>query len=259
MAEWQTHYLQEVASLLMWVQVPPTAPLIGNMIVSAIMSEQMQTDFKHWQVGGLFPTSIGTFDLQVELTDTEDAFHLFSYVDKERGWAVQAIYDKGIEEFSLKGSLCIMQITFIEFISADFDFFRTMLMQKLVDLVDYWAVHPEKNFSVLLKKKKIDSWEYEGILPDNYAGFQRIISPDKSIKILNGSFVIAAYYNVACNSGLVLLYNILRDDFFAEIRVHHFPSLVHDFDSHDLRLFERNLKSNLKPLLESLKEKASTG
>jgi hypothetical protein len=46
--------------------------------------------------------------------------------------------------------------------------------------------------------------------------------------------------------------------FFAEIRVHHFPSLVHDFDSGDLRLFERKLQTNLKPVLDALKEKAST-
>ena len=242
----------------MWVQVPPTAPLRVEMIVSAIMSEEIETDFKNWQVGDLFPSSIGTFDLQIELTDAEDAFHLFSYVDKGRGWAVHAIYDKGIEEFSLKGSLCIMQITFIEFISADFDYFRKMLLHRLVTLIDCWVVHPEKNFSVLLKKKKIDVWEYEAVLPDSYAGFQRIISPDKAVKILNGSFVVAAYYNIACNSGLVLLYNILRDDFFAEIRVHHFPSLVHDFDSGDLRLFERKLQTNLKPVLDALKEKAST-
>ena len=64
--------------------------------------------------------------------------------------------------------------------------------------------------------------------------------------------MILAYYDGATRSGLSLMYNILRDDFFAERRIHNFPNLVHDFDSSDLKLLKKALQERLLPVLDSI-------
>ena len=81
---------------------------------------------------------------------------------------------------------------------------------------------------------------------------QRTVSPNDAVRIINGSYMILAYYNRQTRSGLSLMYNILRDDFFAERRIHNFPNLVHDFDSSDVRVLHDSLKKRLVPVLDAI-------
>ena len=64
--------------------------------------------------------------------------------------------------------------------------------------------------------------------------------------------MILSYYDKASRSGLSLMYNVLRDDFFAERRVQNFPNLVHDFDTSTLRELEAALRKRLLPVLDEI-------
>jgi hypothetical protein len=64
--------------------------------------------------------------------------------------------------------------------------------------------------------------------------------------------MIVSYYQKETRSGLSVMYNILRDDFFAEQRVHNFPNLVHDFDGHDLKKLEVSLGQHLTSVLDGI-------
>ena len=48
------------------------------------------------------------------------------------------------------------------------------------------------------------------------------------------------------------MYNVLRDDFFAERRVQNFPNLVHDFDTSSLKELEKALRKRLLPVLDEI-------
>ena len=72
------------------------------------------------------------------------------------------------------------------------------------------------------------------------------------MRIINGSYMILAYYDAATRSGLSLMYNVLRDDFFAERRVQNFPHLVHDFDTSSLKELEKALRKRLLPVLDEI-------
>ena len=64
--------------------------------------------------------------------------------------------------------------------------------------------------------------------------------------------MILAYYDKETRSGLSLMFNVLRDDFFAERRIHNFPNLVHDFDGQDLKVLGVRLKERLIPVLDAI-------
>lgn len=68
--------------------------------------------------------------------------------------------------------------------------------------------------------------------------------------------MILAYYDGKTKSGLSLMYNVLRDDFFAEQRIHNFPNLVHEFDSKELKVLKGTLQKHLVPVLSRLRIEA---
>ena len=146
----------------------------------------------------------------------------------------------------------MLEFALIEFITENFESFRNMVESRLPELIRTYYVDREENFSVLLKDKGITTVDWDDFLPESYAGFRRLIRPNDAVRIINGSYMILAYYDGATRSGLSLMYNILRDDFFAERRIHNFPNLVHDFDSSDLKLLKKALQERLLPVLDSI-------
>ena len=107
-----------------------------------------------------------------------------------------------------------------------FDAFRKMVEERLARIIHNSYVDRKENFGVILKNKGLPDLSWDDFLPESYDGFRRLIKPDEAVRIINGSYMILSYYDKASRSGLSLMYNVLRDDFFAERRVQNFPNLV---------------------------------
>ena len=56
-------------------------------------------------------------------------------------------------------------------------------------------------------------------------------------------------------SGLLLFYNVLRNEFFVELRRHNYPEINHDLDAKDLRELESKLETELTRVLEDLQNR----
>ena len=98
-----------------------------------------------------------------------------------------------------------------------------MVEERLARIIHNSYVDRKENFGVILKNKGLPDLSWDDFLPESYDGFRRLIKPDEAVRIINGSYMILSYYDKASRSGLSLMYNVLRDDFFAERRVQNFP------------------------------------
>ena len=93
-----------------------------------------------------------------------------------------------------------------------------MVEERLARIIHNSYVDRKENFGVILKHKGLPDLSWDDFLPESYGGFRRLIKPNDAVRIINGSYMILSYYDKASRSGLSLMYNVLRDDFFAERR-----------------------------------------
>ena len=182
--------------------------------------------------------------------DTE--YLLFSYCNADNNWSVRAIFNPDSEEFSVRTDIGMLEFSLIEFITSDFAMFREMVEDRLARIIRDYYVEPSRNFSVILKNKGLPDVDWDEFLPAEYDGFRCLIRPNQAVRIINGSYMILSYYQKESRSGLSVMYNVLRDDFFAERRIHNFPNLVHDFDGSSLEGLNRALQQRLLPVLDSI-------
>ncbi|MGN0947786.1 hypothetical protein [Megasphaera sp.] len=179
-------------------------------------------------------------------------YRLFTYENQDNGWTVRAIFNPESEEFSIRTDIGMLEFALIEFITDSFELFRSMVEERLARIVNDYYVDRKRNFSIILRNKGVPDVEWDDFLPESYKGFRRLIKPNDAVRIINGSYMILSYYDAATRSGLSLMYNLLRDDFFAERRVQNFPNLVHDFDTSSLKELEKALKKRLVPVLDTI-------
>lgn len=227
------------------------------------MDETLIETLKQWNIASVLPLQVGDFKLRTEFRmiqeNGEDVeYRLFIYENQPKGWSVRAVLNPVSKEYSIRTDIGMLEFALIEFITDDFTMFCQMVEERLGNIINEYYVNEEHQFSVILKNKGISDVQWNDFLPQEYKGLHRLITPNDAVRIINGSYMIISYYDAANQSGLSLMYNILRDDFFAERRIHKFPNLVHDFDGRDLKKLEKALRSRLLPVLDTIVNDAAS-
>ena len=232
------------------VQVPPTAPFL-------LMDERLIETVKQWNMDASLPLQVGDFILRKDFSEASlqdgDYAVIFAYVNERKGWTVEGVYHNGSGDFSVRTDIGMLEFTLIEFITDDFATFAKMVEKRLPHIIETHYVHCREDFSVILTNKGVPDGDWQDLLPLEYAGFERIIEPSEAVRIINGSYMVVAYYDASTRSGLSIMYNLLRDDFFAERRVRNFPNLVHDFDSKTVDELSTALSENLRSVLDDVR------
>ena len=221
------------------------------------MDSELLERLKQWNIASALPPSVGDFILQAEkhvvmYGAAEKGLTLFTYANGSNHWSVWGFFDYDTEEFSVRVNIGMLEFSLIEFITGDLEQFELLVKERLPNLVESHYVDRSKDFSVILKDKGVPEMEWQPLLAPEYKGFRCQITPSTAVRIINGSYMIVSYYKEDVQSGLSIMYNLLRDDFFAERRIHNFPNLVHDFDSHTVKELTDALKSRLTAVLDEL-------
>lgn len=227
-----------------------------------IMDEALIETFKQWNITAILPLQVGDFQLwkeyrMVQENGSDREYLLFAYRNQQNDWSVRVIFNPESEEFSVRTDIGMLEFALIEFITSDFAMFRAMVEERLPRIIRDYYVERSRNFSVMLKQKGIPDVRWDDFLPEEYKGFRCLIRPHEAVRIINGSYMILSYYQKESKSGLSVMYNILRDDFFAERRIHNFPNLVHDFDGSSLDGLKHSLQQRLLPVLDRISDDIS--
>lgn len=212
---------------------------------------------KQWNIASVLPLQVGDFKLSTEFRMVQEKgedveYIIFTYRHEKKGWTVQATINVGTGEYFIRTDIGMLNFALIEFITEDFDAFSRMVEERLPKVIGDYYDEPSRNFSVIIQNKGIPNVEWDSFLPERYKRFKRLIKPNEAVKIINGSYMILSYYDSETRSGLSLMFNVLRDDFFAERRIHNFPNLVHDFDGKDLKKLGKSLQERLLPVLDAI-------
>ena len=218
------------------------------------MHDTLIETVKQWNITSSLPLQVGDFKLTAEQRmirekEKDKEYLIFLYTNADNGWTVRGTINPETNELFVRTDIGMLEFALIEFITEDFNSFRNMVESRLPELIRTYYVDREENFSVLLKNKGITTVDWDSFLPESYAGFRRLIRPNDAVRIINGSYMILAYYDAATRSGLSLMYNILRM-IFSPNGVSIISIWYMIFDSSDLKVLKRALQVRLLPVLD---------
>ncbi len=196
--------------------------------------------------------NIGDYHLQINMEETVEGFLLISYVNGN-GWAWNALYDKEVDDYTVKIVLPLFSFNDISFIvEGSVEQYWNTLLERYKGAIESSLIYPEQKFSAAFLEKGISTWDYSAVLPDSVGLCNLTIRPNQSICAINGSYVIGQYSKENEPSGLLIRYNILRDEFYGELFKNGKSVPTHELDVSTLINLEKALEKELYSLLKKI-------
>lgn len=202
------------------------------------------------------PERVGPFHLVIDKTIDQDSnvYRLFHY-ENELAWRWEAIYDQEVDDYTVRVTMPLFDFVDITFARDNVEDFWAGLQKRCVQELTKLLVDPAQNFCLEYKDMGIPDWDFSPFLPERIGDFIRDIDPHHGVRMINGSYIIAEYRKMDDRSGLILFFNMLRLEFFAELRAHNYPEINHQLDAQNLEELEAQLKGNLQAILEDLESR----
>lgn len=143
----------------------------------------------------------------------------------------------------------------ISFVRADLESFWKGLQDRCVKGLTNMLIEPANNFTFTYRRRGIPEWYFSEVMPKELEGFICDVDPAHGIRMINGSFIIGEYRKMDECTGLLLYYNELRDEYFAELRYKNYPEIDHHLDAKNLVDLTAVLREHLGPILKGLNER----
>jgi hypothetical protein len=206
-----------------------------------------------WEFLRQLPAEHVGFTLEIELAERGSQYVIFTYRKTKDYRSFSVLYDKATKDFLAKATVGLTEYYDVSFITTSFVTLELALAERLQHTLASLANPAARGYESIFRAKKILEWPYAADLPDELAGFILFISPQQTVKTINGSYVIIDYSDFKAASNLNIYYNVYRDEFFGEIRLRQTPRMISLFDAKELPDLAEKLKVNLSPTLESLR------
>ena len=218
--------------------------------------KKVEADIASWFYLEQLPATLEGFSCRRQRRVQDDVYELFSYEKPDRHRSATAYYHEETKEYKLSVQIGLTQFCRIEFMAPTIEVFEKHLTEHLQKLLVELTAFEPGDVSSIVRKKKIMEWEYGKSLPAELEGFELFISPEKPLKITNGSYIIVDYSDFAIASNFAVYYNIFRDEFFGEGRIRGIPEINYLFDSHDLAELAVKMEHHLAARLQDVRQKA---
>lgn len=163
---------------------------------------------------------------------------LCSYVREEERRSLDLIYTKETFDYLPVRNVGLHRFRDIRYITRSREEFEQTLPQALPRILEELLPTTPPSCQAMLAKKGILQWEYWKTLPKRIGGYELFLTPERPLEFINNSTIFLDYVDFARANELVVLYNRVRNEFFAEIKEAAFPGTIHDFDAQNLKQLE---------------------
>lgn len=216
--------------------------------------EERRRMFLEWNIENTLPEQVGNYRLSRTDRQEERLYHAFQWEDSDTGWAVEVIFDEETMDYMVKANFRLFSMTEIETITdvVKFESFKALV----TELTPAWIKQTmiERPVSILVRGKGFNAWDYKPFLPSVIGHYRLSITPDKPVHGLNGSYIFAAYESEEENTGLLLFYNMYRQEYYGELRARGIPGIIHQYDATTLSELEKKLTVYLSKDLRLARE-----
>ena len=206
--------------------------------------EKVQAEVSAWTYLNKLSPVEKNFKLKILMQEIGDTFQIYSYENEELKREYKLMVTIGLTEFCA-----------IEYISANLEQLEKILKERFDTLLGDISSFNEEHISIIIKEKKIMQWDYIEQLPQEICGFKLFINPKEPVKVINGSYIIIDYCDFAAESNFIIYYNVFRDEFFGEAKIHRIPEITYEYDSSELKDLKIKLENKLENTLKQLRER----
>ena len=179
-------------------------------------------------------------------------FVLGSYVNEEARRRLELIYTKETFDYVPVRQVGLLRYRDFRYITRDKDMFAEWITGAIDRLVEETTPTYIPRSGHLLKDKGILDWHFPDTLPERVGNFVKFIGPRYPLDFINNATVILDYADFDAGNELVFLYNRVRNEFYAENKIHMIPNTIHEFDAKKLEDLEVLLAERLEPYLLEL-------
>ena len=215
--------------------------------------EKVQAEVSAWAYLNQLSPIEKNFRLKMLMREEGDTFQIYSYENEDLKRSVMIYYHEETKEYKLMITIGLTQFCAIEYISADLAQLEKILRERFDNLLGDISSFNEDHMSIIIKEKKIMQWDYIDKLPQKICGFRLFINPREPVKVINGSYIIIDYCDFAAQSNFIIYYNVFRDEFFGEAKIHRIPEITYEFDSSELKDLRLKLEEKLENTLKQLR------
>ena len=209
-----------------------------------------------WEYMKNLPDVICDFRLQRLMTQDEDIYNLYAYVNDSLHRSATVYYHAETEEYKLRLQIGSFEFCLEECISASLGDFEKILCARFHNILYEMINFDYDRIEYMLKTTNLFEWDYSSLLPDQIEEFELFIRPSQPLRITNGSYVIIDYECFSLQSNFAIYYNIFRDEFFSDARIVGTPDINYEFDSQTLNELQEKLARHLKIRLQAILESA---
>lgn len=218
--------------------------------------EKIEHALEGWSLLNSLPRECHGFHYRALCVPIDDRYDIFSYENAVIHKSVTAYYHEETYEYKLRMQVGFVEFCRIEYITNSLEIFGEKLSKELMQLLEDMVTFNPKNISSLVIKKGICDWAFAKELPETLEGYQLFIKPQQPVKINNGSYIIIDYVDFTHASDVTIYYNMYRDEFFGEARIHSIPDVTYDFDSNELVELQEKLEKHLVPRMREARQAA---
>ena len=209
-----------------------------------------------WEFMKNLPDVTRDFQLRRLLTQDEDTYNLYAYVNDSLHRSATVYYHAETEEYKVRLQIGSFEFCIDECISSSLEDFEKILRTRFDSILYDMINFNYDKIELMLKNTNLFEWDYSSLLPNHIDEFELFIRPSKPLRITNGSYVIIDYECFELQSNFVIYYNIFRDEFFSDARIAGTPDINYEFDSQTLEELQEKLAHLLKTRLETIFESA---
>ena len=212
--------------------------------------DEIAEQVKDWSFINDLPEEFQGFTKRIKIEKQGQVLFICSYVNEALKARLDIIYTSETFDYILCRTMGLNEYRDIRFIYKQRDIFEREVGVHIKSVLAEMSSPEHRKHVYIVDEKGIPNWEYGNNLPAKIGSFELYIKPCEVIRHINGSFIFVDYSDFERKDQLVIMYNVLRDEIFAELKVAGVFRTLRTFDCRSLKELEEKLEKHLKETLD---------
>ena len=212
--------------------------------------DEIAVQVKDWTFINDLPEEFKGFTKKIKIEQRGQVLFICSYLNEALRARLDITYTSETFDYILCRTMGLNEYRDIRFIYKQRDIFEREVGLNIESILAEMSSPEYRKLVYIVEEKGIPTWEYGNNLPAKIGSFELYIKPREVIRHINGSFIFVDYSNFERKDQLVIMYNVLRDEIFAELKVAGVFRTLRIFDCRSLKELEEKLEKHLKETLD---------
>ncbi len=204
---------------------------------------------REWEFLRQLPREIDGFQLAPGNGISGRELHIAAYVNAPMHSRVDLVYTAETFDYVPVKTIGLHSFRDERFFCRDRERFAALMLEHLPDIIAEVDRQHSHKFGYATEGMHFAAWEYWKKLPRQIGSYELFLTPENPVNYINGSVLFLDYTDFSRGNQLFFLYNVFRDELFAEKKKANLPLTTEQFNAHTLQELEKLLDAHLEEAL----------